>query len=470
MDYRRSCSTSVMQIGNSPATQYTIPIRWYFAPKGAKTFRGVNAFTAQIWDRGKPFDQFVVGEQNPTGEKWYNGRNVWGYLGQCFIGSLHDYEFGLSAADIANPRPAIPGCCLKMRAPLGVRFGIGKVEELERAELGVAFGVHAHGPEPAELGVAFGMDTDNTFAAELGVALGMDTLNIFNPELGVAFGLAAHGPGVAELGVAFGMTADLHSPAELGVAFGMTAIGFYGTAFGVAFGMNAVQQFNAEIGVAFGMGITSFGPYLAELGVAFGMDTANVYRAELGVAFGMTTTQIVPVPAELGVAFGMDTDSVYSPELGVAFGMDTDFTGPFAAELGVAFGWSTIYVIPPVVCTPAVWPRILTVDAVDTGSCSGATGIYIFNWNDFVPLTGTGGFVGLSDLDPNVQGVIYCDPGTSTWFMLIHDFSNSYSEAHPLNFAGFFPDIAANVPHDFGPGYSFCTGTFNIFGINGSLV
>jgi hypothetical protein len=103
----------MMQVERPSEGQYLMQVKWYFAPSGAKTFYGLDAFSSGIWDRDRPALPPLLGEQPPYESPWYNGKNVWGYVGQCMIGTAEQYADGLTAADLAAP-PAfssIPACC-----------------------------------------------------------------------------------------------------------------------------------------------------------------------------------------------------------------------------------------------------------------------------------------------------------------------------------------------------------------------
>jgi hypothetical protein len=101
-----------MQIEQPSEGKYDMPVVWYYAPKDAKTFRGVNAFTSGIWDRDTPAQPPELGEQPPYGYPYYGGENQWGYIGQCKVGTDDQFANGLTADEIAHP-PAtpLPGCC-----------------------------------------------------------------------------------------------------------------------------------------------------------------------------------------------------------------------------------------------------------------------------------------------------------------------------------------------------------------------
>lgn len=113
-----------MQVEDPFEGTHTIPIVWYFAPPGAKTYFGVNAFSAGVWDRDTPALPPQLGEQPPYAFPYYTGENVWGYTGQCVIGTPEQFASGLSRADLAAPAPPPPECCtpVPFQLPLGERI------------------------------------------------------------------------------------------------------------------------------------------------------------------------------------------------------------------------------------------------------------------------------------------------------------------------------------------------------------
>lgn len=111
MDWRHACTTGFMQVEDPEQGTYLMPIAWYFAPADALTFFGVNAFTSGVWDRDQVELPPQLGEQPPYGYPFYNGLNIWGYVGQCRLGTDSQFANGLSAADLVAVPPAIPACC-----------------------------------------------------------------------------------------------------------------------------------------------------------------------------------------------------------------------------------------------------------------------------------------------------------------------------------------------------------------------
>jgi hypothetical protein len=106
-----------MQVEVPSEGQTIIPVVWYFAPPGAKTIRGLCAFTSGIWDRDTPAQSPALGEQQPYVGKYYNGVNTWGYLGQCKIGTDENFANGWTAAQLAAPLQPIPACCAPAPPP-----------------------------------------------------------------------------------------------------------------------------------------------------------------------------------------------------------------------------------------------------------------------------------------------------------------------------------------------------------------
>lgn len=100
-----------MQIAQPGAGPYLMPIAWYFAPPGAKKFSGFNAFTSGVWDPDKIVLPPIVGEQPPYETPYYNGANIWGYTGQCVVGTPQQFAEGLTAADLAATPAPVPTCC-----------------------------------------------------------------------------------------------------------------------------------------------------------------------------------------------------------------------------------------------------------------------------------------------------------------------------------------------------------------------
>lgn len=115
MDWSHNCSTGFMQIVTPGEGTYMMPIAWYFAPPGAKTFYGVNAF-ARGFEEGEHTDlPPVLGNQPPFASPKWSGANLWGYTGQCRVGTDEQFANGLSAADLAAIPPGMPTCCATPR-------------------------------------------------------------------------------------------------------------------------------------------------------------------------------------------------------------------------------------------------------------------------------------------------------------------------------------------------------------------
>lgn len=100
-----------MQVERPDEGTYLMPITWYFAPAGAKEYRGINAFGSGVWDRDGPQATPSMGEQPPYNFPWYDGENVWGYTGQCVVGTPDQFANGLSEMDLVVTRPSPPDCC-----------------------------------------------------------------------------------------------------------------------------------------------------------------------------------------------------------------------------------------------------------------------------------------------------------------------------------------------------------------------
>lgn len=96
-----------------------MPVTWYLAPFGAKTFRGPNAFSSGIWDRDTPEQNHQLGDQPPYNSPYFKGWNLWAYTGQCVVGSAHDFEYGISKVRAEAPPPDVPECCRPPEEPQG---------------------------------------------------------------------------------------------------------------------------------------------------------------------------------------------------------------------------------------------------------------------------------------------------------------------------------------------------------------
>jgi hypothetical protein len=127
MEWGRSAQTGVMQVVTPGQGVYLMPVVWYFAPVGAKTYYGFNAFVSGNWDRDRPELPPQLGAQPPYASPYYGGDNPWGYVGQCVIGSPDQFAGGLTLAEATGPsRPlaSIPLCC---RVPIFPPIGGGAV-------------------------------------------------------------------------------------------------------------------------------------------------------------------------------------------------------------------------------------------------------------------------------------------------------------------------------------------------------
>ncbi len=117
MGYARECYAQQMEIAGPDAPSTIIPVVWYFAPTDAKLYRGVSAFGPAQDDRDsvdpafRPLWNYTLGVQFPPFLQRVVGRNVWGYTGQCTVGTAAQFAGGLTAADLAAAARPIPACC-----------------------------------------------------------------------------------------------------------------------------------------------------------------------------------------------------------------------------------------------------------------------------------------------------------------------------------------------------------------------
>jgi len=110
MDFIRSCyaTTMVFQPGGA-----AIPVRWYFAPKGAKLFPRAHAFFSRNWeDKGDQFD--TIGEQ-PGLRPWRNGIGPNLVRGDGVCASVEQLSgdavtLGSTGVDIYSN--GVPVCCV----------------------------------------------------------------------------------------------------------------------------------------------------------------------------------------------------------------------------------------------------------------------------------------------------------------------------------------------------------------------
>lgn len=134
-----------MRVMSGPVP-YDMPIAWYFAPPGAKLLSGPSAFGSQVWDKAKLDRPFDIGELPDLPKPYYVGKNQWGYLGQCQIGTDLQYAEGLTPADLVAPLKPIPACCDGGYIP-PAQFGpfCGLVPE----DVPDKFQLIVHAPDPA---------------------------------------------------------------------------------------------------------------------------------------------------------------------------------------------------------------------------------------------------------------------------------------------------------------------------------
>lgn len=141
----RSCYFSTMRVLDGPVP-YDMPIAWYFAPNGAKLLDSPCAFGSQNWDKS-PLDRpYAIGETADLPKPYYNGKNIWGYLGQCQIGTALQFAEGLTQAELDAPLKPIPACCDGQYIP-PAQFGpfCGLVPE----DVPDKFQLIVHAPDPA---------------------------------------------------------------------------------------------------------------------------------------------------------------------------------------------------------------------------------------------------------------------------------------------------------------------------------
>jgi hypothetical protein len=109
MEYLRRCYSTFFKIYVG-GVEVVVPARWYFAPKGAKLFKGASIFASQVWAK--------IGEESAPGPGEISRDRVWdrglnpGYLGKCTVGEPSWFASGeLPAGVLDPPIPALPDCC-----------------------------------------------------------------------------------------------------------------------------------------------------------------------------------------------------------------------------------------------------------------------------------------------------------------------------------------------------------------------
>jgi hypothetical protein len=176
MDWRRSCSISKMQILQPSEGQVTIDVAWYFAPPGAKTFRGVNAFSSGIWDRDKPELPPLLGEQPPYQFPYSLGENVWGYVGQCKIGTDDNFANGLSLDDLTRTLTPPQNCCRPNQDGAGEVLGCGVLDNPSVLGTGELLGAGVFNSSVLFLGtgevLGVGSDNPDEYGSGNGILLG----------------------------------------------------------------------------------------------------------------------------------------------------------------------------------------------------------------------------------------------------------------------------------------------------------
>lgn len=95
-----------------------VPVVWYYAPDGAKTINTIQSFTSGQWDRDKIAPPPLLGAQPPYAGRRYSGANIWGYKGQCQIGTPEQFANGLTWEQATTPTPPpVPLCCRPVYPP-----------------------------------------------------------------------------------------------------------------------------------------------------------------------------------------------------------------------------------------------------------------------------------------------------------------------------------------------------------------
>lgn len=184
-----------MQISTPSDGRHVIPIVWYFAAHNAKTYRYVHTFGPGIWDREKIAQPPLLGEQPPYARPYYNGENVWGYTGQCVIGTPDQFLNGLSARELATNPPPKPACCQNNFPPFDlarIRFDLivktgAYAPQASMGRIGLSTSVKSWVTNygPARLGFRFGLPIPTVTilggAAPLGFQLGL--VSTVTPDL-----------------------------------------------------------------------------------------------------------------------------------------------------------------------------------------------------------------------------------------------------------------------------------------------
>lgn len=148
MDVVRSCYRTEMRFGpNGPV----VPVRWFFARKGAKFFPGHHLFGSSNYASYRG-DYPGVGEVRFAPREWDNGARPAGLDGKSFCGTLLQFEGALTGSEPGLPANAegVPFCCL------GVGFGGVLLDGAAAIDLGrrlvAAGGVLLDGAATIDLG------------------------------------------------------------------------------------------------------------------------------------------------------------------------------------------------------------------------------------------------------------------------------------------------------------------------------
>jgi len=219
-----------MQIEDPNEGTTIIDVIWYFAPPGAKRYPHEHAFGSGIWDYNKIELPHQLGEQPPYDTPWYNGRNVWGYLGECSIGTPEQFLNGVSAAELAAPPPPMPLCCggsLPIRGGLGIGCTISQPVQLldcsadlyplipplvATAPIGINLGLGGTvksafaGPAPIGLKLGLGGNVRSAFAGPAPIGL----------KLGLGGNVRSAFAGVAPIGLKLGFGGKPTNPLQAG--------------------------------------------------------------------------------------------------------------------------------------------------------------------------------------------------------------------------------------------------------------
>lgn len=248
-----------MQIARAGEPPVLIEVKWYKAPAGAKTYRGINAFSSGIWDRDKPELPPLVGEQPPFARVHYNGVNEWGYIGQCFVGTADDFQFGLTAAELSSLPLSLPNCCQPQRGLAGLKIGGGERSTQGKfvgggLKLGAGTFLDSEQPQGAGIKLGAGAPEQNDIVCRTGI------------KLGGGVSISSRAPQGA--GLKLGGGSNVFSP--LGYVLGCRAlwrISFTGHAVGGGLKLGGGSTEGAlPAGLKLGGGLQTFSPFGFVLG------------------------------------------------------------------------------------------------------------------------------------------------------------------------------------------------------------